>query len=164
MEAAKKKRESISTDSPEWIILVERVVNEFEIGQLIPHEWLRQMFQINELNMSEYPDSKAFIMAVQQQQFEFLSIFESLRRDILRNHSFLLVNIRGQGYRIIHPKDQTQYAYDQLVKDVAKSFKEAGDIMSHVRGNLIDETQKSHDRALFSKMGTFKQLFQGFRK
>ena len=160
----KLKRDSIKKDSPEWIILVERVVNQFDIGQLIPHEWLRQMFQIVELDMSEFPDTKTFIIAVQDQQFDFLSIFENLRKDVLKNHNYLLVNVRGQGYRIIHPKDQTQYAYDQLIKDIGKSFKEANDIMTHVRNNIVDETQKSHDRQLFSKMGTFKQLFQGFRK
>lgn len=162
MITEKKKR--WDTDSPEWVVLVERIVNEFEIGQLIPHEWLRQLFLIKELDMREFPDSKSFIMAVQEQQFEFLGLFENLRKDVLKNHSYLLVNIRGQGYRIIHPKDQSQYAYDQLVRDINKSFREANDIMTHVRTNIIDEDQKAKDRALFSKMGTFKQLFQGFRK
>lgn len=160
----KKQRETILPDSPEWLILIERVVGEFEIGQLIPHEWLRQMFDLKELNMKHFPDSKSFIMAIQEQQFEFMSLFDQLRKDVLKNHSFLLVNIRGQGYRIIHPKDQTQYAYDQLIKDINKSFREANEIMTHVRTNIIDEEQKVKDRTLFSKMGTFKQLFQGFRK
>ena len=163
MEATKKK-EGIQKDSPEWLLLVEQVANTFEIGQLIPHEWLRHMFKIKELNMKEFPDSKTFIMAIQDQQFDFLGLFENLRKDVLKNHSFLLVNVRGQGYRIIHPKDQTQYAYDQLVKDISKSFRECNEIMTHVRVINVDEDQKSHDRQLFSKMGTFKQLFQGFRK
>ena len=164
MATANKKRQSIVADSPEWLALVERVINEFEIGQLIPHDWFRQMFYIEELNMKAFPDTRSFVLAVQDQQFEFLGLFENLRKDVLKNHSYLLVNVRGQGYRIIHPKDQSQYAYDQLVKDINKSFREANEIMTHVRTSFVDEEQKSKDRALFSKMGTFKQLFQGFRK
>lgn len=162
-DSKEKKRDSIQTDSPEWIALIERVINEFEIGQLIPHEWLRQMFQIKPLDMKGYPDTRTFIMAVQDQQFEFLGLFEHLRKDILKNHEFLLVNIRGQGYRILHPKDQTSYAYDSMIRDIKKAFKEAGDIMTHVRTNLVDQDQRAKDRQLFSKMGSLKQLFSSFR-
>jgi len=158
-----KKRESIDTKGPEWIALIERVVGEFEIGQLIPHEWLRQMFGIKELNMKGYPDTRSFILAVQDQQFEFLGLFEHLRRDVLKNHDFLLVNIRGQGYRIVHPKDQTEYAYTSMINGIKKEFKEASDIMTHVRTNLIDQDQKAKDRQLFSKMGSLKQLFSAYK-
>lgn len=159
----KKKRQSISPESTEWLILIEQVIG-FDIGALIPHEWIRSMFQIRELNVKDFPDSKTFIMAVQEQQFEFLSLFEALRKDVLKNHSYYLINVRGQGYRIIHPNDQSQYAYDMLIKDVNKAFREANDIMTHVKTSAVAEEQKAQDRILFSKMGTFKQLFQGFRK
>lgn len=164
MAEEKTKSRSIQADSPEWMLLVEAVVTRFEVGQLIPHEWFKQKFMLEELEMEDFPDSKSFIMGIQQQQFDFLGLFESLRKDVLKNHNYLLVNVRGQGYRILHPKDQTQYAYDQLVKDISKSFREANEIMTHVRTNIVDEDQKVKDRQLFSKMGTFRQLFQGFRK
>jgi hypothetical protein len=164
MEVKSNKHEAIVPGQEEWFLLVERIVTEFEIGQLIPHDWLKAMFGIKQLDLQFFPDMESVRKAIQEQQFLFLQLFERLRKDVLKNHNFYLVNVRGLGYKIIHPKDQTGFAYNQLIEDIKSSFKECGDIMSHVRNNHVDEEQRAKDRHLFSKVGTLKQLFEGFRK
>lgn len=158
-----KKSENIVPGSIEWFALVEKVALH-EVGELVPHEWLRDQFDIKPLNFKDYPDLESVRKAIADQQFLFLQLFERLRKDVLKNHSFYLVNVRGMGYKIIHPKDQTKFAYDQLMGDISKSFKECADIMTHTRTQFLDEDTKSRDRQLFSKVGSLKQLFSGFKK
>lgn len=158
------KKSTILDDKEEWFVLVERIVSEFEIGQLIPHEWLKQMFKIETLDLKFYPDMESIRKAIQDQQFLFLQLFERLRKDVLKNHDYYLVNVRGMGYKMLHPKDQHSYAYDQLIGDLKSSFAECADIMTHTRNSHIDDEQRAKDRHLFSKMGTLKQLFEGFSK
>lgn len=158
------QKEYIIPGKEEWLLLVDKVVTEFEIGQLIPHEWLKAMFNIQQLDLKFFPDMTTIRKAIQEQQFVFLQLFERLRKDVLKNHNFYLVNIRGLGYKFIHPADQHQYAYDQLMGDIKNSFKECSDIMTHTRQNHLDDNQRAKDRVLFSKMGSLKQLFDTFRK
>lgn len=154
----------IDPKSPEWSQLAIHLVNSFDVGDIIPHDWLKSMFRIPMLDMRDFPDTQSFIIAIQQNQFDYMGLFERLRNDVLIKHAVCLVNVRGEGYRIIPPKEQHTYAYSQLVKDIGKSFREASDIMTHVKVSAIDEEQKSKDRQLSSKMGHLKQLFEGFRK
>jgi len=159
-----KQTEYIIPGKEEWILLTQRIVDEFDIGQLIPHDWLKSMFNIQPLDLKFFPDMQTVRKAIQEQQFIFLQLFERLRKDVLKFHNFYLVNVRGLGYKIIHPKDQHQYAYNQLMDDIKGSFKECADIMTHTRQNHVDEDQRAKDRILFSKVGSLKQLFDTFRK
>lgn len=154
----------INTKTPEWEDLVNRVVTAFGIGQLIPHDWLKHAFGMKPLEFNEYQDLISIQKAIQQDQFTFMQLFDRLKKDVLKNHKWYLVNVRGQGYQFIHPKDQTQYAYDQLLSDLNKAFRESQDIMTHVQTQHIDQDQRAKDRALFSKAGTLKQLFNEFKR
>lgn len=159
-----KQTEYIVPGKEEWLSLVQRVVDEFDVGQLIPHDWLKSMFNIKPLDLKFFPDMQTVRKAIQEQQFIFLQLFERLRKDVLKSHNFYLVNVRGLGYKIINPRDQHSYAYDQLMDDIKSSFKECADIMTHTRQNHVDEEQRAKDRILFSKVGSLKQLFDTFRK
>ncbi len=150
--------------STEWLSLVNKVVTDFDIGQLIPHDWLRHQFGIEQLDFKDYPDIQSVKKAIEYQQFTFLQLFEKLRKQCLKEHKWYLVNVRGMGYKFIHPKDQTQYAYDQLLGDLNKAFTEASAIMSHVQTEYIDHEQRVKDRALFSKAGSLRQLFKDFKQ
>lgn len=158
------KSHLLFNNKEEWLSLIEQIATEFEIGQLIPHEWLKQMFRMETLDLKLFPDMESVRKAIQDQQFLFLQLFERLRKDVLKNHNFYLVNVRGMGYKIIHPKDQHQFAYDSLMGDIKSSFKECSEIMTHTRQNHIDDEQRAKDRQLFSKVGSLKQLFDTFRK
>lgn len=158
-----RKSENIIPESPEWYLLCENI-SAYEIGELIPHEWLKEQFHIKPLSFSDYPDMESVRKAIADQQFTFMQLFERLRKDVLKNHSLCLMNVRGMGYKIIHPKDQAKYAWDQLIGIINKAFKECHDIMSHTKTQFLDEETKVRDRILFSKMGSLKQLFNGFRR
>ena len=66
-----------------------------------------------------------------------------------------LRNVRGDGYIILNPKDQTKYGYEKFVKDVKKAIEEAGLIMNNVKPVDMEQQSKDNDmRAKFSIMQT----------
>lgn len=81
---------------------------------------------------------------------------------MLSDYKMFIKNIRGDGYSIIQPKEQVQYAYDCLTADIKKALKEATAIMGNVR-KYSDFEQQAKDSDIRAKIGMMKQMFQGIK-
>ena len=91
-----------------------------------------------------------------------MNLVDRLRWQLLEDFKMFIKNIRGDGYIILQPKEQVQYAFDSLISDFNKSLKEATAIMGNVR-KYSDFEQQAKDSDIRAKIGMMKQMFQGIR-
>ena len=151
--------ELLEKDSEGWFALLAEIANNYSDGRLIPHEWLRWKFGLKELNIEDFPSVKDFVEGIRLQQFAYMSFIDALRWQLLESESLYLRNVRGDGYIILNPNDQTKYGYDRFLKDVRKAIEEAGLIMNNVRPASLEQQSKDNDmRAKFSIMQTMLSM------
>ena len=146
----------IIVGSDGWVSLLGEIAAKFSDGQLISHEWLKDKFGLKKLTLKDFETVEDFLDARDNQQWSYMQLVDSLRWQLLENYKAYLRNIRGDGYIILQPQDQTQYGYDHFVSDMKKAFKEAGLIMNNVQP--VDSTQQAKDNDLRAKFGMLKQM------
>lgn len=150
----------VGTDG--WFSLLEEISAKFGNGNLIAHEWLKDKFGFKKPELDEYESVDDFLKAVELQQFAYMSLVDKLRWDLLKEYKMYIRNIRGEGYEILRPEDQTQYGYDSFVDDVKKAIRLAGLIMNNVQ--MVDPAQQAKDNDLRAKFGVMKQMLGSIKK
>lgn len=145
-----------------WWLFIHKLAEEFGEGKLISHEWLYKQFGLEKLEVRDFKSTEEFVQALQLQQFAYMSVVDAVRWDLLEQEKMFLKNVRGEGYVIMRPEDQTQYAYDSFIEDIKKAIKVAGLIMNNVLP--VDLTQQAKDNDLRAKFGTMKQLLSSIKK
>lgn len=152
----------LNYQSDQWSNLLESVVTDFEDGETIKHEWLRDKFGIKMPTVEDYPVVEELIKAIDMQQFEYMTLVERMKEDLLKQYQVCIKNERGVGYRKLLPKEQTTYGYDKLNDDIAKAMRTACLITSNVR-NFDDFAQRSKDNDLRAKIGSMKTFMSSIR-
>jgi len=93
------------------------IVNEVGYGGEISHAELNSLLECAE------PQGRLTAADYQSYTFGRLAKIEGLKRILLNDHFMLLDNVRGNGYRVIKPKEQT--------KHVLKDFRELSNKLSN---------------------------------
>lgn len=152
----------IEIGSDGWFGLLYEIAETFGDGSLIKHEWLKERFGLKELVLEEYDSVKDFLNAIETQQFAYMTLVDRLRWDLLKEYKMYIRNIRGDGYEIVQPNDQTQYGFDTFVGDVKKAIRIAGLIMNNVQ--QVDLAQQAKDNDLRAKFGIMKQMLGSIKQ
>ena len=157
------EKETIEIGSDGWNSLLSEIAANYADGSLIKHEWLKEKFGLKKIILGDYESVEDFIKAIDTQQFCYMSLVDRLRWQLLSDYKMFIKNIRGDGYTIIQPKEQVQYAYDCLTADIKKALKEATAIMGNVR-KYSDFEQQAKDSDIRAKIGMMKQMFSGIKQ
>ena len=108
----------------------------FTYGDVIPLEWLYDAFGLEEgQTVEEY---KNF-------QFKFMSNIISFIDEMLDTHKMKLKNIRGEGYRIVHPTEQTQVVAKDFNREVLKATKRAKSGLTNLRTDLLTTNRQRQE-------------------
>ena len=146
----------IEVGSDGWLGLLSEIADKYGDGSLIKHEWLKDKFGLKNLSLEDYETVSDFLKAIEIQQFAYMSLVDKLRWELLSEYKMYIRNIRGEGYEILRPEDQTQYGYDSFIDDVKKAIRVAGLIMNNVQ--KVDLTQQVKDNDLRAKFGIMRQM------
>ena len=146
----------IEVGSDGWMSLLAEIAEMYADGSIIKHDWLKGKFGLKELLLDEYESVKEFLKGIEIQQFAYMSLVDKLRWDLLKEYKMYLKNLRGEGYQILRPSDQTQYGYDTFVSEVKKSIRIANLIMTNVQP--VDMAQQAKDNDLRAKFGIMRQM------
>lgn len=150
------KEELIQVGSDGWCSLLSEISAKFGDGNLIKHEWLKEKFGLKKLSLKDFETVDDFLKAIEIQQFSYMSLVDKLRWELLKEYKMYIRNIRGDGYEILRPEDQTQYGYDSFVDDIKKAIRVAGLIMNNVQS--VDLAQQAKDNDLRARFGVMKQM------
>lgn len=149
-----KKKEEISVEVvPAWQGAGESIVRErIPYGTILSHAELAKKFGMThpseERNGAYELGGRGlvtYMKALEKFDLTFMGNMENLRKYLLAKHKLCLDNVRGQGYRIVPPKEQTHLGLVTLSKEVKRAINKSKDIISNVRvERLTKEEMKEH--------------------
>lgn len=145
-----------------WESFKAEIAANFQPGELITHEFLKQKFNFKEITFADCEDTVEFIKSIELQQFAYMALIDALRWDLLKEYQLFLRNIRGEGYSFLPPTDQVKYAFDTAVNQIRKEINEANLIMTNVMS--VDAEQQKADNDARARFAMLKQLLRGLNK
>lgn len=102
----------------------------FDDGDLLSHEWIR--FALD-YKPREHND------------FVLLERMEAFRHVMLTEHQVALQNVRGEGYRVVPPSQQAEFAAREASRYMQKGFRKADALLTHTRRDqLTDDEARRH--------------------
>ena len=109
---------------------------KYTFGQIVPHDELQEAMGLTK------PTGKVDVEQYEQWRLQLLSQIDALATFLLEERNMCLKAVPGQGYLIVEPAKQTQFAMDDGMKKVKAELRKMGRRLS-----FIDRTALSHDEA-----------------
>ena len=144
---------------PVYLSVVEEIIQAFNYGDIISNSWLIEKSELNVPDMMTRDQHQTL-------QFQYMAFIEGVKIELLENHLMALESVRGTGYRIVMPSDQSTLAMTNLKNSLHKELSKCVKTISFINENLLtDESLKLRDShrgkiaalAAFSK-NTLKRL------
>lgn len=134
-------RKDAAPELPEWL---QRAIDQFDKdafndGDTLSHKWMHFALDIPEpKNLAE----------VKQSQFDVLARVEAFKEWMLEKRLIALQSVRGEGYRIVPPRDQARFGAEEAMRMVKKGLQKGDSLMTNTRvGELSSEEKKRHTDA-----------------
>lgn len=141
-------------------LILESAVSQFlsesfAYGDVVSHLWLEVYLEIPK------PET---LSDAQRTRFLMLSRVEDFKRLLLEEHKLALESVRGEGYRIVPPKDQAAFAVTEAARLIQKGIDRGLVLLQHARlGEMNDDARKRHIDAHI-KMSGLQSLTQRERR
>lgn len=119
---------------PIWLNAAERAHAQFQYGDLIPWEWIRTELEIEPMAEGSYEE-------FQELQFRTLTLVDQFRAHLLIEHKKALRNIRGAGYLIINPSQQTDAAMNLLAEALVRNIRNATKVLESINFGMLNDRQ-----------------------
>lgn len=108
-------------------------------GDILSHDWIKYALDV--------PVAKS-VDDADRVQWLLLGRVEAFKDWLLVERKIALQNVRGEGYRLIPPREQAHYAATEAMKMVKKGIVKGDKLMTHVRLSELDaEERKRHTDA-----------------
>jgi hypothetical protein len=87
-----------------------------------------------------------------------MALVDKLRWEILDRYKVFFKNVRGDGYTLLPPFDQVEYAYKKAIRDIKKTISQSSLILENVNIGNEDNDLKNKRTANKIKLSLFKQM------
>lgn len=130
--------------SPPWKqAAAELFGNKYTFGQMVPHDELQAA-----LNLPK-PVGKVEVEVYERWRLALLSQIDALATFLLEDKNMCLRAVPGQGYQIVEPAKQTDYAMAEGMKRVKSELRKMGRRLSFVdRAALTSDEARANADAL----------------
>ena len=139
--------------SPEWMDAAEWIANNSDYGDLVTHDWLWEKFQITK---PKYGKQEDFDKA----DFEYMRCIAGLCQYLLEEHKLAIQNVRGQGYRVVPPKEQIDVARRQAKTELHKSVRRYAQHLEHIRYDELEQHQQQQRDDEAAKLSQMRQMMR----
>jgi hypothetical protein len=124
-----------------FVLAANEAVKSYHYGDVIPKKWLLKKFNI------EIPEVGTKV-DYDECAYEYLCNIEAFKEVMLKEHKMYLHSVRGKGYLIVNPAQQTDYAMTRLISNVRAEMTKAVDTLNHINQDLLSfEDIKKRDDA-----------------
>jgi len=125
---------------PMWKAKVSEILEVYEIGELVPHQYFYDLFDV-------YPNEPGITVdAYKSRQIDFMQNLIGFRDCLLIDHKIALVNVRTEGYRMVPPSEQAELAERQLHQHLTKMLDKTIRRVSYTRMEELEDHQKQRHR------------------
>lgn len=136
---------------PIWAEAAKQAAMLFSYGDLIPHDWLFDALDIR-------PPKEPFTIEQHRKYaFELLRRVDGFRSVMLTEYQWYLSNVRGEGYRVVPPPQQTAVAMTVLNKELRRSLSKAVNALVHINESVLSldaSKENAEAKAKLAWLGT----------
>jgi hypothetical protein len=137
---------------PIWKNAVELAINQFDYGSEISHEWLLDALELTQ------PADRITAQEYRDYQLRLLSAIESFRDAMLRDHDMMLVNVRGKGYVIATPGEQSGIAMRDMGRDLRKNLRKTGQKLKHTNVEKLSDDEAKRRSDAIGKLAALSSM------
>lgn len=117
--------------TPVYLKVVDEILENYTYGDFIKSTWLIESLGVkykNQMTLKEYSDAQFFI----------LSQTDKLKTHLLERNNMALKNVRGDGYLIIFPKDQSSMAMANIKTAMTREFRKCIKTLAYINLELLE--------------------------
>lgn len=131
---------------------------DYTYGDMLPHSWFYEAFGV-EMPSPTMPSAQA-----ERLKLQWLTNFKPFRDALLEHHSMDLVNVFGDGYEIIHPRDQSKRAYQDALHETKKALTNAAQRIAHVNIGMLSAAERQQQADLAAKTAQLALMLRSARR
>ena len=140
-----------------WDYIAETVL-ENNVGDLITHSFLKDLFRLQMPLISNFTNQFDFLEHLRDYDFAYMSLVDKLRTDLLKNHNVYLKNIRGDGYILMPSQEQTDFAMKYINNGIKKAINEGLNILQHTKLDSLTQEQRQKNADSIARASLLKQI------
>ena len=140
-----------------WDYIAE-IVLENNVGDLITHSFLKDLFRLQMPLISNFTNQFDFLEHLRDYDFAYMSLVDKLRTDLLKNHNVYLKNIRGDGYILMPSQEQTDFAMKYINNGIKKAISEGLNILQHTKLDSLTQEQQQKNADSIARASLLKQI------
>lgn len=129
-------------------------LGEFKPDHVLTFDWLYENFAI------ERPTLQTPLGAAQKAELAFLGQFKNFEDCLLREHTVALSNVRGVGYRIVAPEQQSAWAERNGIAELRKAARKLGDRLVYVDIKRLSDPQRRENADALARFSMFTGMVE----
>jgi hypothetical protein len=95
---------------------------------------------------------------VSRQRFRVLQAFDGFSHKLLVDFMMALRPIRGVGYQIIPPREQTDHGFDVLRGAVGKALHKCEEVITCINTRELTQAEMRHNAEQRAKLGSLRAM------
>lgn len=103
-------------------------------------------------SIQELSSQHEFKELIESRQFGLLNAVDALKKYLLHKKQMMLVNVRGEGYRIANPGEQTDIAVSKGMKQIQKGLATAAEGVEHVNKTLLSSEERAYNESVGARL------------
>lgn len=120
-------------------------------GDIVSHDQLDEWLGIDESTVTDFESA-------QRLQFIRLSRIEAFKGELLLDHQIYVENVRGEGYRVVPPKDQSSAAEEFTRRTIAQAISKGISVAKNVNGNELTDAQRKENADAIARLANLRLM------
>ena len=108
--------------------------------------------------IGEMESQSELVECMQKYQFELLAATDALKKYLLKERKMMLVSVRGEGYRIVRPNEQTDIAVKAGWKQIIKGMKLTERGVENVNTALLTRDECSYNLSVRARLAGLRTM------
>jgi len=143
---------------PAWRQAVRDFLDaDFAPGTIVTHAWLEAAFGIEPLADEKPLTAGEF----RDRQFVWLQAVEAFKAELLEEHQIMLSSVRGEGYRMVPPSEQTSLTNEKFENDARRIYRTAAQRLKNVRLAELPEPQRRENADAIARLAMLRGMQKG---
>ncbi len=135
-------------------------VLKFEQNQIISHDYFDKLFKLETPKSTDFEDDTEFFAAINNKNFQYMSMMQKLISFMLENHKVFLKNERGAGYFICEPNEQVKHGITHTENIVKSKLRKGTKIIINVNYDEVDIVVKKQASDKSASWSAIRQIMK----
>ena len=101
------------------------------------------------------------LQTIQAAQMARMTAIDQVARELLKEHSLMLQNVRAEGYRIVHPQVQVVTAVQESHRKIGKELVKAKRRVVFIRVDELSTAQQREREDALAKLSSIGKMLKG---